>query len=187
DTLPVKQTDIPWRLRQMLDILVYEEKQVERGETGPCMEYLLQHKILETLCTLAKAGYPPGMKQQVLILNTKLLGQIQQPLLPHINVHRPVQLIRLCGEDLGSETEKEEVQFLTTVCAKLSQDPYLVNFFIEVRTAPHSKPRWSVAASLPRPLLSGVGTRRSVRLATLDALCIEGLAQVTTWRDATLL
>ncbi|XP_048474420.1 FHF complex subunit HOOK interacting protein 2A-like isoform X2 [Rhincodon typus] len=91
ETLPVKQTDIPWRLRQMVDILVYEEKQMERGETGPCMEYLLQHKILETLCTLAKAGYPPGMKQQVLLLLTKLLGQIQQPLLPHINVHRPVQ------------------------------------------------------------------------------------------------
>ncbi|XP_078095849.1 FHF complex subunit HOOK interacting protein 2A-like [Mustelus asterias] len=132
DTLPVKQTDIPWRLRQMLDILVYEEKQMERGETGPCMEYLLQHKILETLCTLAKAGYPPGMKQQVLLLITKLLGQIQQPLLPHINVHRPVQkLIRLCGEGPGSKTEKEEVQFLTTVCAKLSQNPYLINFFIE--------------------------------------------------------
>ncbi|XP_072342045.1 FHF complex subunit HOOK interacting protein 2A-like [Scyliorhinus torazame] len=85
---------------------------------------------MTTVCVFLQ--YPPGMKQQVLILNTKLLGQIQQPLLPHINVHRPVQkLIRLCGEDLGSETEKEEVQFLTTVCAKLSQDPYLVNFFIE--------------------------------------------------------
>ncbi|XP_067857496.1 FHF complex subunit HOOK interacting protein 2A-like isoform X1 [Heptranchias perlo] len=81
---------------------------------------------------MADERYPPGMKQQVLLLITKLLGQIQQPLLPHINVHRPVQkLIRLCGESLGSETEKEEVQFLTTVCAKLNQDPYLVNFFIE--------------------------------------------------------
>lgn len=27
DSRPVGQTDIPWRLRQMLDILVYEEKQ----------------------------------------------------------------------------------------------------------------------------------------------------------------
>ncbi|XP_048378817.1 FHF complex subunit HOOK interacting protein 2A-like isoform X2 [Stegostoma tigrinum] len=140
ETLPVKQTDIPWRLRQMVDILVYEEKQMERGETGPCMEYLLQHKILETLCTLAKAGYPPGMKQQVLVLLTKLLGQIQQPLLPHINVHRPVQkLIHLCGEGLGSKMEKEEVQFLTTVCAKLSQDPYLINFFIEKKNSADSR------------------------------------------------
>uniref|UniRef100_A0A4W3GXW9 FHF complex subunit HOOK interacting protein 2B n=1 Tax=Callorhinchus milii TaxID=7868 RepID=A0A4W3GXW9_CALMI len=131
-TVPVKQTDIPWRLRQMLDILVYEEKQRDTQETGPCLEYLLQHKILETLCTLGKAGYPPGMKQQVLILMTQLLSQIQQPLLPHVNVHRPVQkLIRLCGQPLDSDTEKEEVQFLITVCLKLTQDPYLITFFIE--------------------------------------------------------
>ncbi|XP_042202492.1 FHF complex subunit HOOK interacting protein 2A-like isoform X1 [Callorhinchus milii] len=115
----------------MLDILVYEEKQRDTQETGPCLEYLLQHKILETLCTLGKAGYPPGMKQQVLILMTQLLSQIQQPLLPHVNVHRPVQLIRLCGQPLDSDTEKEEVQFLITVCLKLTQDPYLITFFIE--------------------------------------------------------
>lgn len=47
----------------MLDILVYEEKQqAAAGEAGPCLEYLLQHKILETLCTLGKAevGRTPG-------------------------------------------------------------------------------------------------------------------------------
>uniref|UniRef100_A0A3P8VDR9 Uncharacterized protein n=1 Tax=Cynoglossus semilaevis TaxID=244447 RepID=A0A3P8VDR9_CYNSE len=52
---PDKQTDIPWCLRQMLDILVYEEKQQVSTETGACLEYLIQHKILETLCTLGKA------------------------------------------------------------------------------------------------------------------------------------
>ena len=96
------------------------------------MEYLLHHKILETLYTLGKADCPPGMKQQVLVFYTKLLGRIRQPLLPHINVHRPVQkLIRLCGEVLATPTENEEIQFLCIVCAKLKQDPYLVNFFLE--------------------------------------------------------
>lgn len=116
----------------MLDILVQEENERESGETGPCMEYLLHHKILETLYTLGKADCPPGMKQQVLLFYTKLLGRIRQPLLPHINVHRPVQkLIRLCGEVLATPTENEEIQFLCIVCAKLKQDPYLVNFFLE--------------------------------------------------------
>lgn len=56
ENTPAKKTDIPWRLKQMLDILVYEEQQqVAVGEAGPCLEYLLQHKILETLCTLGKA------------------------------------------------------------------------------------------------------------------------------------
>lgn len=34
------------------------------------------------------------MKQQVLTFYTKLLAHIRQPLLPHINVHRPVQVSR---------------------------------------------------------------------------------------------
>ncbi|XP_063047738.1 protein FAM160B1 [Engraulis encrasicolus] len=132
DKAPVTDTNIPSHLEQMLDILIQEEGEHESGETGPCMEYLLHHKILETLYTLGKADCPPGMKQQVLCFYTKLLGRIRQPLLPHINVHRPVQkLIRLCGEVLAAPTENEEIQFLCIVCAKLKQDPYLVNFFLE--------------------------------------------------------
>ncbi|XP_075875135.1 FHF complex subunit HOOK interacting protein 2A isoform X1 [Nelusetta ayraudi] len=132
DKAPVTDTNIPSHLEQMLDILTQEEAERESGETGPCMEYLLHHKILETLYTLGKADCPPGMKQQVLTFYTKLLAHIRQPLLPHINVHRPVQkLIRLCGEVLAAPTENEEIQFLCIVCAKLKQDPYLVNFFLE--------------------------------------------------------
>lgn len=44
----------------------------------------------------------------------------------------PQKLIRLCGEVLAAPTENEEIQFLCIVCAKLKQDPYLVNFFLEV-------------------------------------------------------
>ncbi|XP_034040221.1 protein FAM160B1 isoform X2 [Thalassophryne amazonica] len=135
DKAPVTDTNIPSHLEQMLDILTQEEEERESGETGPCMEYLLHHKILETLYTLGKADCPPGMKQQVLTFYTKLLAHIRQPLLPHINVHRPVQkLIRLCGEVLAAPTENEEIQFLCIVCAKLKQDPYLVNFFLENKT-----------------------------------------------------
>lgn len=134
DKAPVTDTNIPSHLEQMLDILTQEEGERESGETGPCMEYLLHHKILETLYTLGKADCPPGMKQQVLGFYTKLLGRIRQPLLPHINVHRPVQkLVRLCGEVLAAPTENEEIQFLCIVCSKLKQDPYLVNFFLENR------------------------------------------------------
>ena len=50
----IEQTSIPVHLDHMLDILTSEEVTSERGSTGPCMEYLLQHKILETLYTLAR-------------------------------------------------------------------------------------------------------------------------------------
>lgn len=131
ESRPVKHTDIPWRLKQMLDILVYEETQ-EGEETGPCMEYLLQHKILETLCTLGKAQYPPGMSQQVMLFFSKLLSQIQKPLLHLINVYRPVQkLIHLCGLP-ESQTEKEESQFLFVLCTRVKKDPYVLNYILEV-------------------------------------------------------
>ncbi|XP_061491900.1 FHF complex subunit HOOK interacting protein 2A isoform X2 [Rhineura floridana] len=165
DKAPVTDTNIPSHLEQMLDILVQEENERESGETGPCMEYLLHHKILETLYTLGKADCPPGMKQQVLSFYTKLLGRIQQPLLPHINVHRPVQkLIRLCGEVLATPTENEEIQFLCTVCAKLKQDPYLVNFFLEVIQDPvlHTCRRQNK--------LKGLASKGSGSLITADML-----------------
>ncbi|KAF7694897.1 hypothetical protein HF521_006620 [Silurus meridionalis] len=131
ETQPVKQTDIPWRLKQMLDILVFEEKQQEVEETGPCMEYLLQHKLLETLCTLGKAQYPPGMSQQVLLFFSKLLERIQKPMLHVINVYRPVQkLIRLCGLP-DSQTEREESQFLFSVSSRVKKDPYVLNYILE--------------------------------------------------------
>ncbi|XP_060034782.1 FHF complex subunit HOOK-interacting protein 2B isoform X4 [Erinaceus europaeus] len=133
ENTPAKKTDIPWRLKQMLDILVYEERQqTAANEAGPCLEYLLQHKILETLCTLGKAEYPPGMRQQVFQFFSKVLAQVQHPLLHYLNVHRPVQkLLRLGGTVPGSLTEKEEVQFTTVLCSKIQQDPDLLAYILE--------------------------------------------------------
>ncbi|XP_008575326.1 PREDICTED: protein FAM160B2 isoform X2 [Galeopterus variegatus] len=133
ENTPAKKTDIPWRLKQMLDILVYEERQqTAAGEAGPCLEYLLQHKILETLCTLGKAEYPPGMRQQVFQFFSKVLAQVQHPLLHYLSVHRPVQkLLRLGGTVTGSLTEKEEVQFTTVLCSKIQQDPALLAYILE--------------------------------------------------------
>ncbi|XP_004630693.1 protein FAM160B2 isoform X2 [Octodon degus] len=133
ENTPAKKTDIPWRLKQMLDILVYEEQQQSAaGEAGPCLEYLLQHKILETLCTLGKAEYPPGMRQQVFQFFSKVLAQVQHPLLHYLSVHRPVQkLLRLGGAVPGSLTEKEEVQFTSVLCSKIQQDPELLTYILE--------------------------------------------------------
>ena len=42
------------------------------------------------------------------------------------------RMVKACGETRAAPTEKEEIEFLCTVCAKIKTDPYLVNFFIEV-------------------------------------------------------
>ncbi|KAM6395710.1 FHF complex subunit HOOK-interacting protein 2B [Rhynochetos jubatus] len=132
ESIPAGRTDIPWRLKQMLDILVYEEKQRPAGDAGPCLEYLLQHRVLETLSTLGKAEYPPGMRQQVLLFFSRVLAQVQHPLLHYLSVHRPVQkLLQLSGDRLGSGTEKEEVQFAAVLCSKIQQDPTLLVHILE--------------------------------------------------------
>ncbi|XP_033757707.1 protein FAM160B1-like isoform X2 [Pecten maximus] len=133
DKLPVDQTSIPVHLDQMVVLLQQEESEADRNTTGPCMEYLLQHKLLETLYSLGRTDHPPGMKQAVLTFFTKLLSRLQQPLLPHVNVHRAVhRLVKTCGEVKAAPSESEEIQFLCTVCAKIKEDPYLVNFFIDI-------------------------------------------------------
>ncbi|XP_054150608.1 FHF complex subunit HOOK interacting protein 2B isoform X1 [Melozone crissalis] len=147
----------------MLDILVHEERQRPPGDTGPCLEFLLQHKLLETLGTLGKAEYPPGMRQQVLLFFSRLLGQLQHPLLHYLNVHRPVQLLQLSGDRLGSGTEREEVQFTAVLCSKIQQDPSLLPHILQGksvlngRRAPESPrteglehPSGTSASSTPR-------------------------------------
>ncbi|XP_028391522.1 protein FAM160B1-like [Dendronephthya gigantea] len=148
DKVPVQSTNIPYSLEHMLEILRLEDQDNGGSTAGPCLEYLLQHKILETLHTLGKADCPPGMKQQVLQFFTNLLGKIKTPLLPHVNVHKPVhRLIHVCGQIQAAPSENEEVQFLCTVAAKLRMYPNLVNFFLEMpyqassNTEDVSKPR----------------------------------------------
>jgi len=50
----VEQTTIPANLEHILMLLQQEELECERGMYGPCLEYLLQHKLLDTLYSLAR-------------------------------------------------------------------------------------------------------------------------------------
>ncbi|XP_053257307.1 FHF complex subunit HOOK interacting protein 2B [Podarcis raffonei] len=183
---PAKETDIPWRLKQMLDILAYEEKKQPSGETGPCLEYLLQHKILETLSTMAKAEYPTGMRSHVLLFFSRLLGQMQCPLLHYLNVYRPVQkLLHLGNDALGSEPEKEMMQLVAALCTKIKQDPALLPYVLEGKNAASgqkvdqafqppgatAEPALDPARTLPTPL------EQDRRLCPEEASCEVRLAE----------
>lgn len=52
---PIETTNIPSHLEQMLILLKEEDDAEDAGGTGACLEYLLQHKLLDTLQTLARA------------------------------------------------------------------------------------------------------------------------------------
>jgi len=52
----IEHTPLPGHIARLLDILIEEEAEQNgsEGAIGSCMEYLLQHRILETLYTLAR-------------------------------------------------------------------------------------------------------------------------------------
>ncbi|KFM74053.1 Protein FAM160B1, partial [Stegodyphus mimosarum] len=129
--VPIELTSIPGHLMEMLSILEQEEKEVEMGNIGPCMEYIMQHKLLDTMCVLGSSDVPPGMKRYMFIFVTKMLKIIQQSLIPHVSVYIPIQnFIKLCGEVFAGPTESEEINFLQCICDKIKENPHLVNCFL---------------------------------------------------------
>ena len=74
----------------MLQILLKEEETSDG--VGPCLEYLLQHSLLDLLTTLASSDDPPGMKQHVLQFVTKLLNQSKNIVLGHLSIYCALQV-----------------------------------------------------------------------------------------------
>lgn len=107
---PIELTGLPGRLEQMSKILEQEESELGVDTMGPCMEYFLQHQMLDQMSAMSRADTPPGIKRCVLVFVTRLLSTSQQPLLPQMGVANAVhKLIGLCGEVLAAPTEREEV------------------------------------------------------------------------------
>ncbi|XP_054895864.1 FHF complex subunit HOOK interacting protein 2B-like isoform X2 [Poeciliopsis prolifica] len=164
----------------MTDILVYEEKQQE--EPGRCLEFLLQNRLLETLCTLGKAQYPPGMSQQVLLFFSRLLSQMQKSLLQLVPVRTPVQkLIGLCALP-GSCTEKEEAQFLLAICSRVSRDPQMLRYILQAPDAASSQSEASASSAVQseRGLLWVLLQLSSSKNSVVRLKACEGLLQLAS-------
>ncbi|KAJ8686944.1 hypothetical protein QAD02_022738 [Eretmocerus hayati] len=124
--LPVETTGIPRHLNHMLEILLEEENHGD--EPGPCLEYLLQHRLLELIVTLACSETPPGMRLVALSFLRRLLTRSKHPLLHHAAVYGPVQkLIVICNGSLASPIESEEIQFLLCLCFLVCKYPHVTN------------------------------------------------------------
>ncbi|EGG16899.1 hypothetical protein DFA_07880 [Cavenderia fasciculata] len=79
---------LPGHIISMVSILIEESKST--GEAGPCLEYFLKNRILETLCLLGVHDSPNGVRKLVLQTITILLSDLSLPLLPHMSVHKPI-------------------------------------------------------------------------------------------------
>lgn len=77
---------------------------------------------------LPNLQYPPGMRQQVLQFFSKVLAQVQHPLLHYLNVHRPVQV--------RAETPRG-----VRGCSPLSSVPPIPLYFYPT-PLPETSPAW---------------------------------------------
>ncbi|XP_073996807.1 FHF complex subunit HOOK interacting protein 2A-like isoform X5 [Rhodnius prolixus] len=90
--VPIEMTNIPARLDQLLKILIKEDEEMHLvGHPGPCLEYFLQHGLLNLLATLASSDQPPGIRQHVLQFVSKFLSNVKTPVLGHTSVYPPLQ------------------------------------------------------------------------------------------------
>jgi hypothetical protein len=105
DTSVLKNSGIKEHLEQLVTLLRDEEADDERttsssvGTVRPCLSYMLEHHVVEILCAMALADQPRGMMALVLQVIKLMLHHVDQPLIPHVSVHRPINhLIHVCME-----------------------------------------------------------------------------------------
>lgn len=134
---PIEETNIPSHLEQLLRILIAEDAQTKNvnsegpcSAAGPCLEFLLQHRLLELLVSLARADSPPGMRRYLLGYLQRLVGAISPHLLTLASIHLPLlRIVILCSQSKASPTEAEEIEFLLALCQIIHRHPYLSIIF----------------------------------------------------------
>ncbi|KAI8877620.1 hypothetical protein K501DRAFT_337310 [Backusella circina FSU 941] len=131
--LHVKQTEIPERLHQMVDMLVDEEARLEDNTTGGCMEYFLKNGILQYLVNVSeKADYPEGIRGEAIRTTASLVDLLDDRFLVHNSVHKPtVKLLRFCVlDERQSEIDHGDlVDLMYIICSKIHGFPDLLNIF----------------------------------------------------------
>ncbi|KAF8937521.1 hypothetical protein BGZ47_009021 [Haplosporangium gracile] len=133
----IQQTDIPVRLKHMVDLLVDEESRLDdaTGTTGVCMEYLLKHNVLGKLVSLAEKDQPKGLTGETIRTFAGMINLLDDQFLVHNSVHKPtVKLLRMCCGP-GTEFEENEdyhedlVDLMYILCSKIHGYPELLNIF----------------------------------------------------------
>lgn len=135
--MSIQQTDIPVRLKNMVDLLVDEESRLDdaTGTTGVCMEYLLKHNVLGKLVNLAEKDQPKGLTGETIRTFAGMINLLDDRFLVHNSVHKPtVKLLRTCCGP-GTEFEENEgyhedlVDLMYNLCSKIHGYPELLNIF----------------------------------------------------------
>lgn len=160
---PVERTHLVFHLNQMLKLLIQEQKEVEAHSMGPCMEYVINHQVLDILSSLAQADTPPGLRPYIINLFVFLLTKIKQTILPYVNVYYPMRrLLMLSSIVKASPTENQEMLFITSLVTKIKAQPECLTLFAH--------------ESLPGEYSRTSSRRSSAASSVIDLSHIEELA-----------
>ncbi|RCH90590.1 hypothetical protein CU098_002398, partial [Rhizopus stolonifer] len=129
----VQQTEIPVKLRHMVDLLVDEEARQEDNTAGVCMEYFLKNGILQHFVNVAeREDYPVGFRGEAIRLIASMIDLLDDRFLVHNAVHKPtIKLLRFCVlDDRQSELYSDDlVDLMYIICSKIHGFPALLNIF----------------------------------------------------------
>ncbi|KAG2224068.1 hypothetical protein INT45_004949 [Circinella minor] len=129
----IQQTEIPNRLRQMMDMLVDEEARQEDNTTGVCMEYFLKNGILQYLVNVSeKSDNPVGIRGEAIRTIANMVDLLDDRFLVHNAVHKPtIKLLRFCViDERQSDLYHEDlVDLMYIICSKIHGFPALLNIF----------------------------------------------------------
>ncbi|KAG0932525.1 hypothetical protein G6F57_008216 [Rhizopus arrhizus] len=117
----VDLTPIPSSLQNIIKLIQAEEVEHQRPngslEAGPCLEYLLQKRVLEELVEFAKVDTPYGMRIHCLRFFCSLVINVEAQLLPERAVHVPLQkLITSCHRLIAHHYEQLAID--SEVCSE---------------------------------------------------------------------
>ena len=145
---------------------------VHSGPLKPCLEYVLENRVWETMCAIGLADRPSGMMNLVLQKLCYMLKHIRHPLLPYKRAHMPLfQMVRVCVDVGTARVNASLVDLLHTVWMKVRQDPSQLMFFLTEPSRTKAPEILLFTALLPfaqSPSKTGAKAREAI-------LCVAGL------------
>ncbi|RUS17204.1 Retinoic acid induced 16-like protein-domain-containing protein [Endogone sp. FLAS-F59071] len=198
-SMRVSQTDIPQRLRQMVDLLVDEEGRLDDNSTGVCMEYFLKNGVLSVLVNISEGDYPLGIRGETIRTVASMINLLDDTrFLVHNAVHKPtVKLLRTCVlDERQSEMYHEDlVDLMYTICSKIHGYPALLNIFFhdkqwlitpqKAHPSQQSAAAAVLAANRPAPIPEEGVEQERVEAASTEATGAEATSAEPAYAEAT--
>jgi hypothetical protein len=148
----VESGNIPTHLHALVQLLVEEnDERPAAGDTGVCMEFFIQNRLMETLCALCLIDKPSGVRKLILAAINSIVGNLRNigMLIPHMSIHQP--LANLIGGMTTMQLAGELVDALTlikTCLGIVAADPTLGEFLVVVPPEGKSSAEYAVWSAL---------------------------------------